>query len=182
MEETEVPLEQAQEEIHHHAEHVHHEGGPSWISKVALTSALLAALAAVAALLSGHHANEAMIEQIRASDSWNYYQAKGIKAAVLKTRVSVLQALGKGVPPRDEEKLKSYGDNQLEISDRAREEEAAADRHLMRHQILARAVTLFQVAIAVCAISVLARRRRYWGVGMVFGGIGLVFFIQGLFP
>lgn len=182
MEETEVPLEQVQDDIHHHAHRAQHEGGPSWISQVALSSALLAALAAVAALLSGHHANEAMIEQIRSSDSWNYYQAKGIKSAVLRTRITLLQALGKEVPAKDLEKFKEYGENQREISGQAREQEASVGRHLAHHQLLARSVTFFQVAIAVCAISVLARRRRFWLIGMAFGVIGLVFFIQGILP
>src|SRR2546421_12707398 len=71
MEEAEVPLEHLHEEIHHHAEH----GGPPWISWVALSTAILAVLAAIAGLLSGKHANEAMMSQIQASDQWGYYQA-----------------------------------------------------------------------------------------------------------
>src|SRR2546427_1180411 len=53
----------------------------------ALSAAVLAALAAVASLLSGHYSNEAMLEQLRASDQWNYYQAKGIKASVLSAKL-----------------------------------------------------------------------------------------------
>ena len=36
-------------------------------------------LAAIAALLAGHAANEALLEQIKASDQWSYYQSKSIK-------------------------------------------------------------------------------------------------------
>src|SRR5256885_4894817 len=64
MEEAEVPLESLHEEIHHHAEH----GGPPWISGVALSTAILAVLAAITGLLSGKHANEAMMDQIRRSE------------------------------------------------------------------------------------------------------------------
>jgi len=39
---------------------------------VALSTAILAVLAAIAGLLSGKHANEAMMNQIEASDQWNY--------------------------------------------------------------------------------------------------------------
>ena len=49
MEEAEIPLEHLQEEIHHHAEH----GGAPWISWVALSTAILAVLAAIAGLLPG---------------------------------------------------------------------------------------------------------------------------------
>ena len=70
MEEAEILLEHLHEEIHHHAEH---RGAP-WISWVALSTAILAVLAAIAGLLSGHRANEAMMNQIEASDQWAYYQ------------------------------------------------------------------------------------------------------------
>jgi hypothetical protein len=49
VEEAEVPLEDLQEAIHHHVEH----GGENWISGVGLSAAILAALGAIAALLSG---------------------------------------------------------------------------------------------------------------------------------
>ena len=44
MEEGEVPLEHLHEEIHHYAEHT----GARWISWVALSTAILAVLAAIA--------------------------------------------------------------------------------------------------------------------------------------
>jgi len=85
MEEAEVPLENLHEEIHHSAEH----SGEKWISWVALSTAILAVLAAIAGLLSGKHANEAMMSQIEASDQWSYYQAKSIKASVLDAKIAL---------------------------------------------------------------------------------------------
>src|SRR5256885_4554172 len=104
MEEIEAPLEQAQEDIHHHA----HHATERWIGWVALSSALLAALAAVNALLAGHYVNEAMIEQMRETNQWNYYQAKGIKAGQLATEVHLLQALDKPAPEKNQDKLEEY--------------------------------------------------------------------------
>src|SRR6266700_1901437 len=62
MEEAEVPLEHLQEQVHHSVEH----SGAVWISWVALSTAILAVLAAIAGLLSGRHVNEAMMNQIKA--------------------------------------------------------------------------------------------------------------------
>jgi hypothetical protein len=45
-----------------------------------LSTAILAVSAAIAGLLSGQHVNEAMMNQMKASDQWNYYQAKSIKS------------------------------------------------------------------------------------------------------
>ena len=176
MEEIEVPIEGAQEEIHHHATH----SNDRWISRVALSSALLAAMAAVASLLAGHHSNEAMIEQIQASDSWSYYQAKGIKGSLLNTKIAMLESLGKPVSEKEKEKLQEYKKEQDEISEKAKEKEHESEHNLHIHEILARAVTLFQVAIALSAISVLTKRRRFWFVSLVFGAIGVVSLIQGL--
>ena len=75
MERPEVPLEQTQEEITHHA----HTSGERWILGVALTAAFLAVMAAIAALLAEHHANEAMLERIKSSDHWSEFQANSIK-------------------------------------------------------------------------------------------------------
>ncbi len=176
MEEIEVPTEHLHEELHHHAEH----GGNSWNMGVALSSALLAALAAVAALLAGHHANEAMIEQLKASDQWAYYQAKGIKSAVLATKIDLVKALGRHAAKADEEKLADYKKEQAEITEKATELETGSHAHLAHHVILARAVTLFQVAIAIGAISVLTKKKRFWHVSMGFGAIGVFFLVQGL--
>src|SRR5213594_4200827 len=85
MEESEVPLEHLHEQVHHSAEHSRER----WISWVALSTAILAVLAAIAGLLSGRYVNEAMMNQIEASDQWSYYQAKSIKASVLDAKIAL---------------------------------------------------------------------------------------------
>jgi hypothetical protein len=146
---------------------------------VALSSALLAGLAAVCSLLAGHHANEAMIEQIQSSDQWAYYQAKGIKAAVLGSKLELLEAEGKKISLKDNEKLAGYKKEQDEIQELAKEKQRDSESHLRLHVIFARGVTLFQIAIAVGAISVLTNRRAFWFVSLVFGLVGVFFLIQG---
>jgi hypothetical protein len=182
MEAPEVPLEQAQEQIHHHAQHHGDSDAPTsrWILGVALSSALLAALAAVASLLAGHHVNEAMISQINAANKWAYYQAKGIKGAVLQSKVEMLEALGKERNEKDVANVERYRREQDEIAEKAKESEHESEHHLQSHVTLARAVTMFQVSIAVAAISVLTRRRLFWFVSMAFGVVGIVFMIQQL--
>src|SRR5262249_47272246 len=151
MEEIEVPTEHLHEDMHEAAHHARER----WVTWVALSSALLAGFAAVTALLAGHHANEAMVDQIHASDQWSYYQAKGIKASVLSSRIELLKALGKETSAKDEEKVAQYKEEQDEISKEAKEKEHASESHLQHHVIFARGVTMFQVAIAVAAIAAL---------------------------
>jgi hypothetical protein len=176
MEEPEVPMEEVHEHIEHHA----HEAKEPWIQFVALTTAIIAAFAAICSLLAGDHANEAMISQIQSSDQWNYYQAKGIKSGQLKTRIEILKALGHETTPADEEKLKQYEEQQEEIKKEGDAKQAESTTHLRKHKNLAAGVTMFQIAIAIGAISVLTKRKHFWGVSLVFGAAGVFFFITGL--
>ena len=176
MEEQEVPLEQVHEDMHHHA----HGSSERWIMGVALSAAILAALAAVASLLSGHHANEAMLDQLRASDQWAYYQAKGIKSSILSSKIELLTSIGKEPTDSDREKVAKYQEEQQEISKEAKEKQADSEDHLSRHVVLSRGVTLFQVAISVAAISVLTKRRVFWFLGLAFGSGGTFFLIHSI--
>jgi predicted cobalt transporter CbtA len=171
MEEAEVPLEHLHEEIHHHAEH----GGAPWISGVALSTAILAVLAAISGLLSGKNANEAMMSQIEASDQWGYYQAKSIKAAILEAKTT----LASEATDRDKEKAAQYQKEQADIKGDAEHKEAEAKANFHKHEVFARSVTMFQIAIAIAAISALTRKRRFWFVSLVFGMAGVVFLVLG---
>jgi hypothetical protein len=171
MEEAEIPLEHLHEEIHHHAEH---DGAP-WISWVALSTAILAVLAAIAGLLSGKHANEAMMSQIQASDQWGYYQAKSIKAAILEAKTTLATEETAG----DKEKAARYQEEQEKIKHEAEEKQAEAKANFHKHEVFARSVTMFQIAIAIAAISALTRKRTFWFVSLVFGLVGVVFLVLG---
>ena|SRR4029453_6119736 len=172
MEEAEVPLENLHEEIHHHAEH----SGENWISGVALSTAILAVLAAITGLLSGMHANEAMMSQIESSDQWGYYQAKSIKASVLDAKI----ALANSQNEADSQKRDRYEKEQEEIKSEAEAKQAEAKSNFHQHEILARGVTMFQIAIAIAAISALTKKRQFWLVSMLFGIAGCVFLALGL--
>lgn len=176
MEAPEVPTEHLHEQMHEHAHG--HGAKPGWIMGVALTAAILAAFAAVASLLAGHHVNEAMIDQIRASDQWSFYQAKGVKAAVLGSKIELLQGLDKPISQADHEKLDQYKKEQDEIQKQAHECEESSHQHLRRHVVFARAVTMFQVAIAIAAISVLTHKRMFWKLSILAGLLGIFFMAQ----
>lgn len=171
MEEAEIPLEDLQEHTHHAAEH----GGVPWISWVAMSTAILAVLAAITGLLSGARVNEAMMSQIEAANRWSYYQAKGIKAAVLDAKMT----LGATANEQDREKAARYVEEQSEIQKEAREKESEAKQNFHQHEVFSRGVTMFQIAIAIAAISALTKRRRYWFVSLALGAAGGVFLALG---
>src|SRR6266436_5241904 len=99
----EIDTDKLHETIH---EQLEREGG-ALLRKIALTTALLAALAAIAALGAGATVNEALVLkteaarlQSEASNQWAYYQAKGIKAAVQEASRAIWLASGKTPPPK----------------------------------------------------------------------------------
>ncbi|MEI6062542.1 MAG: DUF4337 domain-containing protein [Bacteroidota bacterium] len=176
MEELEVPTEHLHETLH---ESVHHNE-ENWILKVALTAALLAVFAAITALFAGHHSNEAMIEQIKSSDQWSFYQAKSIKSAILESKMEMLSSMGKVPSAKDAEKAKAYKDEQKEIEKKAKGFGELSEQHLAIHKILANGVTIFQISIAICAISALTKRKLLWYGSMALGLAGMVFLVMGI--
>ena len=140
---------------------------------MALTTAILAVLAAIAGLLSGQHANEAMMNQIEASDQWNYYQAKSIKASVLDAKMSLA-----GAPNESDQSTRDrYEKEQEKIKSEAEHKEAAAKLNFHKHEVFARSVTMFQIAIAIAAISALTRKPKFWIVSLIFGVVGCAFLV-----
>ena len=176
MEEQEVPTEHLHEEMNEQAER-----GERWTLGVALSSAILASCAAVSSLNAGHYSNEAMIAQIESANQWSYYQSKSIKEAQLQSKMDILEALGKPTNSKDSSKFAQYEDDKEKAKAKAESLEREAKHFLRTHQVLARSVTMFQVAIAVGAIAVLTKRRKFWLVSLCFGAAGLVFALQSLY-
>jgi hypothetical protein len=170
MEEMEVPTEHLHETIEERVEEAVEKAEKKGSMYIAISTALMAVLAALASLMAGHHSDEALIEQIRAADQWAFYQAKGIKAEI--------RAL---VPtPGADTAIARYKRDQATIQHEALEAEAASKAHLASHVVLARAVTLFQIAIAISAIAILTKRKMLWLAGIGISGVGVVFFVMGL--
>jgi uncharacterized membrane protein len=183
MEEIEVPTEHLNEEIREGAE----EKKERWILYLALSTAFMAVLAAVGGLLAGHHANEALIERVKASDQWNFYQAKNLKQEIAANTDQILHMLAAGktgnepVPDHSKD-IARYEKEKEEIKKTAQEAERESEAHLSKHVPLSRAVTAFQIAIAISAIAVLTRRKMLWYGGLLLTVGGLFFLLLGILP
>ncbi len=164
-----------------------------WTVYLSLSTAIIAVFAAVASLESGANSNDAILEkndavlnQSKASDAWALYQAKVIRAAVL-------QGEGEFAAPTNPELAgKLQGESarlkaeQGDLVSKARglEEQveahnARAERLLDRHHRFAIAVTLFQIAVALCAIAALMKKKPLWVVALGASAIGGVLFVLG---
>jgi Domain of unknown function (DUF4337) len=182
-EDLEVDTNKLHESIH---ETLEKEGG-AFLRRVALTTAVLAAFAAVASLQAGATVNEALVLkteatrlQAEASDQWAYYQAKGIKAAVQEASRAAWEASAKEPPADFEQAAQRYAREQEDIKKEAATKEKdrdarsrEADHLLARHHGFANAVALFQIAIALGAVAALTRAQPVWW-GSVLVGIGAI--------
>jgi hypothetical protein len=179
MAEIENYAENIHEQGNEHAHHALAEGKDKWVLFVALTTAVIAVLAAITGLLAGDHSDEAMLAQIRSSDQWAFYQAKSIKSEQIASADKILAAMGKTPSAQDSAKIKANKTDQAKIMQEAKDLQQESDEHVARHKVLARGVTLFQVAIAIGAISIITKRKALWVASMGFAAIGIFFLLQG---
>lgn len=167
-----------------------------WLQWLALSTALFAVLAAVASLESGQYANEALLhlneatlKQAQASDSWSYYQAKGIKQVARESEAEILSAshANGDVITKAREDAERNKTEQEDIQKEARSLEDEQKNlvkesrdELERHHHFAYAVTILQVAIGLSAIAALVERRSIWLFALACGLVGVGLFLYSM--
>ncbi|MBI3793226.1 MAG: DUF4337 domain-containing protein [Nitrospinae bacterium] len=184
----EKSLETLQEAVHeiHSA-----EAREKWMGWVALASGLIAALAAVVGLYETQATsktiltkNEAILLQSKASDQWNFYQAKSIKG-------HIYEVVGRLLPSKDAEYFlkegMKYSADKAEIKKRAEEFEkqvegknAEGEKYYEQHHKLSYAETFLHIAIALASISALTRRKEVLVAAVGLAGCGIFFFLRGV--
>jgi hypothetical protein len=177
MEELEDPTEKLKE-IQESAEEMF-EQKERWTMHVALSTAVIAVIAAIAGLVGSHHANEGMLEQIKASDSWAFYQAKSIKAEITTSTNTMLVAMGKPADSKLAEKMAKYEKDKEDIKKEAEKAQGSSGLHMRQHVVFAKSITVFQIAIAISAISILTRKKLLWHICLGLSAIGVAFLVMG---
>src|ERR1700684_2543630 len=114
-------------ELQEHAEHASHE---SAMRPVAFTMSVLAVLVAITTVLGHRTHTEAVLDQNKATDQWNLYQAKKIRssdtslAADLLSVVTIPEANSKAA----QKIAKAYADHQEKWNEDLKEEEQEAKK------------------------------------------------------
>lgn len=176
--EIDIDTDKLQEQI----DEAGHEAIPRWVRYVGLSAAVFAVVAAISALRAGDLINEAMIDQIKASDTWGEYQAGREKEHIYTVAADSLSDRGLHNSPR----MRSYRaevakeqakQQMLAASARKLEEDSAVG--VRRHHAFEYAVALLQVGIALGAVAALARSQPAWYISLASGITGFLFFIRG---
>jgi hypothetical protein len=181
-EEIEIDTDKLRETID---EEIEHSAG-GLLRTIALSTALFAALAAIVSLQAGASVNEALALkteatrlQAEASDQWGYYQAKGLKSALVDAQRNSWVALDKTPPAQLATDAERYAADQKKSREKAEELErqrdeksAEGDALMHRHHFFAESVALLQVAIALGAVAALTRKRAVWIGSTLLGAAG----------
>ncbi len=165
------------DELKEHAEHGAHD---SSMRPVAFTMSVLAVLVAVTTVLGHRTHTEAVLEQGRASDQWNAYQAKHIRSYNTALNTDLLTHLQVSDKEAVQAKLKEYADHQAkwkddlkDAEDKAREfekEVTAAEARASRFDL---GEALLEIGLVITSVTLLTKSRIYWYFGIIFALVGV---------
>jgi len=184
--------------------------GEKFDDRVALTIAVMALLLAITSLGGGNAAEDIMNHNIHASDTWAFYQAKTIRQTSNKLAAETLEAQlqmsGDSLTPETranvERRIDEYrktveryedepdkaepqnpvkGEGRKQLSARARDFEAQRDRAQKQDPNFDFSEALFQIAIVLASVAILANSRMIWKVSLVVGVLATLLMLNGYF-
>ena len=165
----------------------------AWTKYTSMSLVFIAVLAAIATQYSGKYSgrvlvalNDATFNQALASDQWSYYQASSIKQNLYET----IHDMGPGgeaaaapdaAKREDAFKLKveKYDANKATASTSAKDNEAKRDQaralattSSMLGGKMGKAVSIFQISIAIGSICLVTKKKWLWYVSLLLALLG----------
>ncbi|HEX8632712.1 MAG TPA: DUF4337 domain-containing protein [Pyrinomonadaceae bacterium] len=179
-------------------------------SRVALMIAFMAMLLAITSLGGGNAAEDIMNHNIHASDTWAFYQAKNIRQTSYRIAAemleSELQLHNTTVTPETQQllqrKIEQFkataaryesepdpqapndplrGEGKKELSARATDFAAQRDRAQLQDPNFDFSEALFQIAIVLASVSILATSRLIMKVSVAVGILAAALMLNGYF-
>ena len=188
-------MAEAHEEMEH-AEHAEHAAGSN--KKIALVIAIMALFLAFSETLGKSANTEALNLNIKASDTWAFFQAKNIRRTTLTTAVETKKidalnaseglkpALAKQIEEWEKTVARYTSDPQSregldELFMRAQEAEHERDTALARYHHYEIASATFQIGIVLCSAAVITATIWLAWIASGVAALGIVFMALGLF-
>ena len=195
------------------AEHVAEAGEGAderFRSRAALVIAFMAMLLAITSLGGGNAAEDIMNNNIKASDTWAFYQAKNLRQTVNKLAAEglelELQTRGDALTPGARESVRQRaeqyrktaeryesepdpkepdnplkGEGKKQLSARAQSYEVRRDRAQRQDPNFDFAEALFQIAIVLASVAILSNSRMILYVSLAVGAVASVLMLNGYF-
>ncbi len=194
-----------QHEVEHHIEHGEHGGGRGKSTgergnkKIALLISVMALLLALAEMFGKSAQTEGISLNIKASDSWNFFQAKTIRQTTLRTAAQALALEANTVPDQARraallkqaddwmntvaryESDPTEKDGRKELRAQAEAYEHQRDTYLARYHHYEFASAAYQIAIVLASAAVITGIVALVYTALGLGLIGLAFMALGFF-
>ena len=161
-------------------EHAEHGARESTLRPVAFTMSVLAVLVAVITVLGHRAQTEAVLDQNRATDQWNYYQAHKIRANDTELAADLLGVVSTVDKDAAGKLAKGYADHEKKWADDLKQEQEQAEATEQKvEQAEARAdrfdlgEALLEIGLVITSVTLLTRSRIYWYLGLVFSVLGI---------
>jgi hypothetical protein len=186
-----------------HEARAENEASDKFRNRAALLIAVLAAMLAVGGLGGGNATDDMIANNIKASDTWSFYQAKNVRQTMYEIEAEKLKSqLAAGTVaaaerPSAEARLKDYeatvarydsepdpndpskGDGKKELSARAKTFEAAFDQASARDNNFDLAEVALQLALVLGSVAILAVNRWILGLSLALGIVGSLLTLNG---
>ena len=189
-----------------HEERAENEAAETFRNRAALLIALLAAILAIGGLGGGNATDDMIASNIKASDTWAFYQAKNVRQTVYKIEADALEAqlaagsIGPAERAAAEARLKEYkatvarydsepdpdapgdptaGEGKKELSAKAKSHEEAFEQASARDDNFDFAEVLLQLALVLGSVAILAVNRWILFTSAALGAVGALLTLNG---
>lgn len=147
-----------------------------------MTIAILAICLSFIANLGDNAKTSAILRTSEASDQWNYFQAKSTKALLAAMHGDMIMRLSTEERAEDARNravqlgkdAQRYDVEKNEIKKEAETLVSQAKHFSAINDRCDQAALLLQIAVIVCSVAILGQSHKFWWLGMLLGGAGIV--------
>jgi hypothetical protein len=154
------------------------EGEAIMKSRGAITISIYAALLAICTLIGGSISGKVLSNNILASDTWAFYQAKSIKQLIFELELTT--TTDKTLRDTYSGYIKRLEEGRQEQYDKARKLEAERDEAKKRSPYMSFASAFLQIAIVLSSTAILAVSMEMLIASIVIGVIGSLLLANGI--
>lgn len=189
-----------------HEEKAEHEADDRFRNRAALLIACLAAILAIGGLGGGNATDDMIESNIKASDTWAFYQAKNVRQTMYEIAAEELESslsagtIDSAARPAAEKRLKEYratierydsepdeaapndplkGEGKKQLMARAKSHEAAFEQAADRDDAFDLAEVLLQLALVLGSVAILAVNRWILTLSALLGAGGAILTLNG---
>jgi hypothetical protein len=153
------------------------EGEAVMKGRGAITISIYAALLAICTLISAGNSSKVLMDNILASDTWAYYQAKSIKQDLYE--IANNMTTDKNLQDSYRSNILKLENGRLELYNKARFLETDRDEAKKKSPFYSIASAMLQIAIVLSSTAILAVSMELLWASIVIGLIGAILLANG---